>query len=125
MVDDRLHILVIDDERALREILLVALDALRFRIWVAGGAPAALGLVRRTAFDLIVCSRVHTLVAFRARSAWTADAEVGILVLTRDLSRPWVTTDAVRFAVRPPDCESMRTIVTQHAARGRPRRAAA
>jgi DNA-binding NtrC family response regulator len=110
MFDRRQRVLVIDDEAALRDSIVAALDPIRFRVIVAAGVPAAATLCHRAAFDLVICSRVSTLACFRST---TRDVpEIPVLVLTRDRHRrPWTMTNGVRFATPPPGIAALRDLV--------------
>ena len=69
LIDRRLRVLLVDDDRALREQMLIATDSARFRMHVAVGIPAAASLIARNAFDLLVCGHVATLVGLRDSAA--------------------------------------------------------
>lgn len=112
MFDPRHRILVIDDAPELRDVLVAALDPLRFRVTIAAGIPAAAACCRTHEFDLVVCTRVATLASFRSQTRELR--EPPMLVLTRDAcSRPWTMTKTVRFAPRPAAPAELRDLVVR------------
>lgn len=58
--DERIQILYVEDEPALRAIVIAAFDPVRFRVVVAAGSPAAAFLCLRQPFDLVVCGHAQT-----------------------------------------------------------------
>jgi hypothetical protein len=61
--DARYRILYIDDDRPLRDLLLVGADPICFHLDVAEGTPAAERLLHRAHFDLVVCGTIPTMLA--------------------------------------------------------------
>lgn len=110
MFDPRPHVLIVDDDPSLRLQLVAALDAARFHVIVAAGAPAAATLCRRVRIDLVVCSRVDTLSSFRAQ---TLRGGPPIVVFADErCSRMWTMTLGVSFLRRPTTVAALRDAVT-------------
>jgi hypothetical protein len=63
----RYRILFIDDDRALREMLIAAVDPACFHVDVAEGIDVAQTLGDRQKFDLLLCGCGETLAALRGR----------------------------------------------------------
>jgi hypothetical protein len=61
--DGRYRVLFIDDDRPLRDLLLVGADSICFHLDVAEGPPAAETLLHRERFDLVVCGTIPTMLA--------------------------------------------------------------
>jgi len=59
--DERLWLLLVDDDRELRDLVIGAVDPVRFHVELAEGVPAAKLLAQRHRFHMLVCGRVATL----------------------------------------------------------------
>lgn len=51
---DRLHVLVVDDEKVMRELMALTLERLGYAVTAVGDGPSALALLEETHFDLVV-----------------------------------------------------------------------
>ena len=108
----RCRVLLMDDEPSLRGEVLAALDPIRFRTVVAASAVMAARLLDRTPFDLVICTRLHTLATFRALTIGMR--EIPTLVLSNaSAHRPWTMTSGVRFLRTPGVLTELRSLVAE------------
>lgn len=62
-----LDVLIVDDDLALRDALLGALDSFRFHLRLAEGVPSAARLAARYHVDVVACGRMETAAALYER----------------------------------------------------------
>jgi DNA-binding response OmpR family regulator len=108
VIDVRKRILLIDDEPDVRDLALIALEPIRFRVALAAGVPAAIALMKRFTFDLVICSRLDTLASLR--SLRRGD-DTPVLVLNS--GRRWTMTETVIFAPPPAKPDELRELVAR------------
>jgi len=114
------EILIVDDERPLRELLVSLLEELGYRVRAAIHGAEALAAIERSRPDLIVTDVMMPVMGglelYRRLKARTETRAIPVIVMSAGLSRPDDVRDPDTFITKPFDLVAVEDAVRRHLA---------
>ncbi|MGD2030676.1 MAG: response regulator, partial [Desulfobacterales bacterium] len=82
MLNDMPHILIVDDELSMRELLEVLLTKEGYRVSFADNGRNAISLIEKTNFDLVLCDiRLGDITGLEVLKAAKAQKEESVVIM--------------------------------------------
>jgi two-component system nitrogen regulation response regulator NtrX len=115
---DRDHILIVDDERPIRELLAAILGDEGYEVACASGGEEALGAIGRTPPRLILLDLHMPIMGARGLSAALKARGIAVPIIlvsaARDLAEQAAALGAVGFVAKPFDIIHLLEAVARH-----------